>query len=121
MLSANETPSEVLMAVSKRGLDLKEAEKMAEYLVAVVNAFRFSNAAAFDENTSHIIGREWSEIDYSGESMTWQKQQAKYRPYGIENFKSLECLKKFIPVESRLPYFKKIYRPRNSQVSLPAE
>ena len=36
-----------------------------------------------------IIGREWHEIDYSGESMTWQKQKIKYAPYGISNFKTL--------------------------------
>ncbi len=105
------TTVELLMAVNKRGLELKEAEKMAEYLKGVVDEFRFSNPSAFDENTSHIIGREWSEIDYSGEGMTWQKQKAKYQPFGIEHFKSLENLERFIPVESKLPYFNKIYKP----------
>ena len=99
------------MAVNSRGLKLTEAEKMADYLDKVVNAFHFSNISAFDENTSHIIGRDWSEIDYSGEGMTWQQQREKYRPYGVHHFKSLDCLKKFIPVEAKLPYFKKVYGP----------
>lgn len=108
------TTIELLMAVSQRGLALSEAEKMASYLSSVVDQFKFSNISAFDENTSHIIGREWHEIDYSGENMTWEKQKAKYQPYGVDHFKSLECLKKFIPVESKLPYFKKIYKPKSS-------
>jgi hypothetical protein len=108
-LTLPKTTLELLMAVNRRGLEITEAEKMAEYLQSVLQEFQFSNPGAFDENTSHIIGREWSEIDYSGEGMTWQKQKAKYKPYGIDHFKSVECLKKFIPVESRLPYFKKAY------------
>jgi hypothetical protein len=106
------TTVELLMAVSKRGVSLNEAEKMAEYLKEVVDEFQFTYPEAFDENTSHIIGREWSEIDYSGEGMTWQKQKAKYRPYGIQDFKTLGHLKKFIPVESKLSYFDKTYKPK---------
>ena len=41
-------------------------------------------------NTSHIIGRNWWEINYSGENMTWQGQKTKYAPYGITDFKSVE-------------------------------
>lgn len=109
------TTVELLMAVDRRGLDLHEAEQMAAFLAEVVEDFHFSNVGAFDENTSHIIGREWHEIDYSGENMTWRGQKAKYQPYGIRNFKSITCLKRFISVESKLPYFKKIYKPQKTQ------
>ena len=37
-----------------------------------------------------------------------EKQQLKYKPYGITNFKTLDNLTKFFPVEAELPYFKKI-------------
>ena len=107
------TTIELLMATYKRGLNKSEAEKMAEYLMAQVKFYKFKNLPGFDNNTSHIIGREWHEIDYSGENMTWKKQKEKYAPYGISNFKSLACLKKFFPVESKLPYFNKIYQPMN--------
>lgn len=103
------TTLELLFAVNERGVSKIEAEKMAEYLQAVPKAYHINNVAAFDENTSHIIGREWHEIDYSGEGMTWQKQKAKYAPYGITDFKSTANLQKFFPVESRLPYFRKVY------------
>lgn len=105
------TATELLMATYKRGLAMSEADKMANYLIDITKYYKFKNLAAFDNNTSHIIGREWHEIDYSGEHMTWQKQKQKYAPYGIENFKSLKCLQKFFPVESRLPYFNKLYQP----------
>ena len=104
------------MAVYVRGLDLNEAEKMATYLYNLFFKFKFENPGAFDENTSHIIGREWYEINYSGENMTWQNQREKYLPYGVLNFKSVEYLTKFFFIESNLPYFIKIYRPKNPNV-----
>jgi hypothetical protein len=97
------------MAINKRGVDFKEAELMAKYLKEFVDRCQFQNVTAFDNNTSHIIGREWHEIDCSGEGMSWKKQKEKYAAYGILNFKSLENLKKFFSIESQLPYFKKIY------------
>lgn len=106
------TTIELLFAIKDRGVSQEEAEKMAKYLEEITLAFQFQNVKAFDENTSHIIGRAWHEIDYSGEGMTWQKQKRFYAPYGIHHFKSLDCLQKFFPVESRLPYFLKIYKPK---------
>lgn len=106
------TTVELLIAVHSRGLSLAEAEKMAIYLQKVLKKFQFENVKQFDENTSHIIGREWQEIDYTGEGMTWQKQKQHYLPYGIVNFKSAQNLDKFFAIESKLPYFRKIYRPK---------
>ena len=106
------TTVELLMAVYSRGLPLAEAEKMAAYLQTILDKFQFENVKQFDENTSHIIGREWQDIDYTGEGMTWQKQKQHYLSYGIVNFKSAKNLNKFFAVESKLPYFRKIYRPR---------
>lgn len=103
------TTLELLFAIQSRGMSKQEAQNMAEYLQGVPQVYHINNVPAFDENTSHIIGREWHEIDYSGEGMTWQKQQAKYAPYGITDFKTVANLKKFFPVESRLPYFRAIY------------
>ena len=54
-----------------------------KYLQELIEYYNFQNVAAFDENTSHIIGRQWHEIDYSGEGMTWQGQKAKYARYGV--------------------------------------
>ncbi|MGD9591026.1 MAG: hypothetical protein AB7V32_00730 [Candidatus Berkiella sp.] len=103
------TATELLHAIATRDLDKTEAQKMAAFLQKVPAQYHLKNVAVFDENTSHIIGREWHEIDYSGEGMTWQAQKAKYQPYGITSFKTLSNLQKFFPVESRLPYFYKVY------------
>jgi len=108
------TTVELLIAVHERGLALEEAEKMAAYLEWFLRQAKFQNRSAFDENTSHIIGREWQEIDYAGENMTWEKQRSKYFPYGVTNFKTEENLRKFFKLESRLPYFNKIYRPEKN-------
>jgi hypothetical protein len=107
------TTVELLFALQARDLDKAEAEKMAAYLFNVPNEYHIQNVKAFDENTSHIIGREWQEIDYSNEGMTWQGQKAKYASFGISNFKSLENLKKFFPVESKMPYFYQAYGYQN--------
>lgn len=103
------TTLELMRAIELRGVTVSAAEQMALYLQTVPAKFGIKNIAAFDENTSHIIGREWSEIDYGGEGMTWQKQQLKYKPYNITNFKTLDNLTRFFPVESELPYFRKVY------------
>lgn len=103
------TALELLFAVQARGLAKEEAEKMAAFLIRVPKDYHIKKVAVFDENTSHIIGREWHEIDYSGEGMTWQGQKQKYAPYGITHFKSVDNLQKFFPVEARLPYFREIY------------
>ncbi len=87
------TATELLFAIATRGLDKIEAEKMAAFMQKVPTQYQIQKVSYFDENTSHIIGREWHEIDYSGEGMTWQVQKAKYKPYGITNFKTLSNLK----------------------------
>ena len=103
------------MSVQNRGVTFVEAEKMAAYLEKFTLIYHFKYPKKFDENTSHIIGREWREIDYSGENITWQKQRLKYSPYGISNFKTEDNLKKFFSVESKLSYFKKIYQPMKNK------
>lgn len=103
------TTLELLFAIHARGVDKAEAEKMAAYLQLVPKQYQIHRLDTFDENTSHIIGREWHEIDYSGEGMTWEGQKEKYAAHDITNFKTLDNLKKFFPVESQLPYFKEIY------------
>jgi hypothetical protein len=105
------TTVELLIALQSRGVSFEEVEAIAQYLGKLVASFGFENVRAFDSNTSHIIGREWHEIDYSGEGMSWEKQRKKYAPHGIKNFKTVDILRKFFLVESKLPYFKKIYKP----------
>ena len=72
------TTLEILILIYKSEMLNIEAEKTAVVLGGLVVNFNFGNINAFDKNTSHIIGKEWHEIDYPDENMTWEKQKQKY-------------------------------------------
>jgi hypothetical protein len=109
---APKTTLELLFSICFRDLSKEEADKIAGYLLELLQKFHFQYPAKFDANTSHVIGRKWHEIDYSGEGMTWQSQRKKYQPYGIIDFRTKENIAAFFQIESKLPYFKKIYQPK---------
>jgi hypothetical protein len=103
---------ELVRAVEERGLPESEAEAMALYLVRLTGALRFGNLAQFDANHSHVIGREWHEIDYAGEGTTWRKRRAEWSRHRVGDFKSAVHLHRYFTAEERLRYFRRIYRPR---------
>jgi hypothetical protein len=105
------TTIELLRSVHERGVTRQDAEEMAAYLVRLRESLRMQNPAPFDENCSHAIGREWHQIDYSGEGMTWQGQKAHYAPGGVPDFKTVGHLRRFFEIESRMRYFNRLYRP----------
>jgi hypothetical protein len=105
------TTVELVRSVRERGVLRSEAERMAEYLSKLHGALEFQNPAPFDENCSHVIGREWHEIDYRGEGMTWENQKRIYARHGVVHFRDLENLERFFRVESKASYFQKLYRP----------
>jgi hypothetical protein len=105
---------ELVRSVAERGVARDEAERMAHYLLALHAALDMENPAPLDENTSHVIGREWHEIDYRGEGMTWEKQKSIYAPRGVPDFKTALHLETFFRIESKAAYFQKLYRPRGT-------
>ena len=105
---------ELVRSVHERGVPRDEAERMAEYLLQARAALAMDNPTPFDENCSHVVGREWQDIDYRDEGMTWQKQQAIYVPKGVASFKDVVSLRQFFRVESRAPYFQKLYQVKGS-------
>ena len=108
------TALELVRSVRERGVERAEAERMAAYLVALRAALKPGNPAAFDENCSHVVGREWHEIDYRGEGMTWENQKRVYARYGVTSFRDAGNLQRFFRVEADAPYFRKLYRPEGS-------
>jgi hypothetical protein len=110
---------ELMRAVEERGLAPAEAEAMAAYLTGLCAALRFGNPVQFDENHSHVIGREWAEIDYSGEGTTWQRQRAAWLRHGVADFKKAEHLHRYFGAEEKPPYFRRIYRPRGRMADVP--
>lgn len=105
---------ELVRSVRERGVSRDEAERMAEYLLQARAALAMDNPSPFDENCSHVVGREWQDIDYRDEGMTWQKQRAIYVPKGVVNFKDVANLRQFFRVESKAPYFQKLYQVKGS-------
>jgi hypothetical protein len=103
---------ELVRGISERGVPQDEAERIARYLLELHDALAMENPKPLDENTSHVICREWHEIDYRDEGMTWEKQQSIYAPRGVPNFKTEASFRTFFRIESQAPYFKKLYRPR---------
>ncbi len=109
---------ELARAVHERGVTLDEADQIATYLVAVVAACRFERLTVFDENHSHVIGREWSEIDYTGESMTWQGQRDAWAPRGVTSFERAVYIHAYFLGAEKLRHWDKVYKPRGKLAQL---
>lgn len=105
------TAVELLRAVHERGVPRREAEAISMYLIRLHESMKMRNPGPFDENTSHVIGREWHEIDYSGEGMSWQSQKRFYSRHGIVDLRTEENVRKMFALESTFPYFRRIYKP----------
>lgn len=103
---------ELARAVRERGVPIAEVERIASYLVEVVRALDFERLATFDENHSHVTGRDWPEIDYTGEGMTWQSQKADWQPRGVADFRTVASIHAYFVGAEKLPHWKKVYRPR---------
>ncbi len=114
---------ELARATVQRGLSRDEAERIAAYLAEVVRALELQRLDAFDESHSHVTGREWQDIDYSGENMTWQSQQAYWVPRGVPHFKTRDAIHAYFTGAEQLPHWRKVYRPRGKMagVRLPAD
>ena len=103
---------ELARAVRERGVAPEEADRIAGYLVRVVTAIEPERLATFDDNHSHVTGRDWHEIDYQGESMTWQGQRDAWTPKGVASFKRAEYIHAYFVGAEKLEHWKRVYRPR---------
>jgi hypothetical protein len=111
------TTVELVRAVHERQVPSEEAEAIAGYLTRLVVVMRFGNLQGLDVSHSHVIGREWHQIDYSDEPMTWQSQQAAWAPLGVKSFKRLEYIQTYFKQVSRMKFFKRVYRPEGKMPS----
>lgn len=112
---------ELVRAVEERGLSPAEAERIAAYLIELVRTLKLGNLHQFDANHSHVIGRSWHEIDYSGEGTSWQARAAYWSRFGVKDFRRAIHLHRYFQAEERLPYFRRIYRPRGTIKNLRAK
>ncbi len=103
---------ELARAVRERGVPVDEASAIARYLVHVATTLAFERLAVFDDNHSHVTGREWHEIDYTGENMTWQGQRDYWTPRGVRSFETAADIHAYFVGAEKLRHWKRVYRPR---------
>jgi hypothetical protein len=103
---------ELARAVRERGVSAAAAEAIATYLVRFTGALRFRRLAVFDDNHSHVIGRDWHQIDYGGEGMTWQGQRDYWAPRGVADFKDVDHIRAYFAAASKMEHWERVYRPR---------
>ncbi|MEM9490224.1 MAG: hypothetical protein AAGC55_13845 [Myxococcota bacterium] len=102
---------ELARAVAERGVSDAAAAEIVAFHLAFTRAMRFGKLRNFDVNHSHVVGRDWRDIDYSGEGMTWQGQKAYWEPKGVADFKSAAHIYAYFRQAYHLPHFSRVYRP----------
>lgn len=103
---------ELVASVSQRKLALKDAEDIASFHIQLTGAMGFRNLKQFDSNHSHVIGRRWNQIDYSGEGVTWRQRQRQWSGAGVKDFRTAGSICRYMRAASRKAYFMRIYKPR---------
>lgn len=109
---------ELARAVNERGVRPADSVDIAAYLLAFTKALRFGNLRRLDINHSHVIGRDWPDIDYTGESMTWQSQKKYWQPKGVIDFKKAEHIHAYFRGAHDLPHFARVYKPAGTMADL---
>jgi hypothetical protein len=104
---------ELIRAIAERGLPASQADAIADYLAQLVSAVDFARLDNFDRNHSHVTGRRWQEIDYSGEAMTWQGQRRYWAPRGVLDFRSVEHIHAYMKQAAAMKHFARVYHPRH--------
>lgn len=105
---------ELVRAVHERGVAKQEAEKISSYLLRFIDSMDFGNLKQLDINHSHIIGRDWEQIDYSGERLDPRRQKRNGERMGVPNFKKALYIHRYFTHASKAGYFRKIYRPNGT-------
>ncbi|MBU0527647.1 hypothetical protein KKE92_04145 [Candidatus Micrarchaeota archaeon] len=102
---------ELIRATHERGVSKQDAEEISDYLVRFVKSMKFGNLKQLDSNHSHIIGREWEEIDYTGEGANPQRRKAAGERRGIINFKKAIYIHRYFETMHKAAYFRRLYQP----------
>ncbi len=103
---------ELVRGVNERGVQAQDAESIADYLARMIDSMRLARVGTFDECCSHVLGRRWSQVDYSGESLDPRKQERFYSSRGVPDLLTAVHVRRYFAVESEMPYFKWIFNPQ---------
>ncbi|MBT8491898.1 MAG: hypothetical protein KJO07_02460, partial [Deltaproteobacteria bacterium] len=111
---------ELLRAHHERGVSAPESLRIGRYLRRLVATVGFDGLERLDANHSHVIGRDWQQIDYSGERLDWRSQRRYWTRRGVPDFKKASHIHAYLTAASRFRYFRRLYRPRRSMASMAA-
>ncbi|MCI0503528.1 hypothetical protein L0Y65_02345 [Candidatus Micrarchaeota archaeon] len=106
------TTIELLRAMHERGVTREDAEGIAGYLNRMLDSMRLSKVDTFDTCCSHVLGRRWSQIDYSGERLDAASQERSYASRGVPDLLTSEHVRRYFAVESKMPYFRRLFNPQ---------
>ena len=106
------TTIELVRAVHERGVTREDAEGMAAYLNRMLDSMQMRKLGTFDECCSHVLGRRWDQVDYSGERLDPHEQERHYASRGVPDLLTAEHVRRYFAVESKMPYFRKIFNPQ---------
>ncbi|MBU0532273.1 hypothetical protein KKB44_02145 [Candidatus Micrarchaeota archaeon] len=105
---------ELIVSITERGVSVQEAEGIAEFHLAFTKHMQFRKLDQFDRNHSHVIGRDWPEINYTGDGTTWQQRKQDWNKHGVENFQTAANICRYMRAASKKNYFKKAHKPKKS-------
>ena len=103
---------EIVRGVNERDVAMDDAEAIADYLLRFLESMKLTHPHKFDENLSHVICREWHQIDYSDEGTSWRRVKPGFVRMGVEDFRTKESVEIYFTWESKQGFFKRIYKPR---------
>jgi len=106
------TAIELLRSVNERGVTREDAEGMAGYLNSMLGSMQMRKLGTFDECCSHVLGRRWDQVDYSGERLDPHEQERHYASRGVPDLLTAEHVRRYFAVESKMPYFRRIFNPQ---------
>jgi hypothetical protein len=105
---------EIVRAVRERGVESGEAERMAQYLSHFLDIMDLGNPGRFDESVSHVIGRTYEQIDWSGENTSAEDQRRSWERYGVPDFRTAEHYHNYLRHAVTMRWFTRAFQPRGT-------
>jgi len=109
---------ELVRGTRERGMSSEAVEEIALYLSNFLGRMRLGNAGRFDESVSHVIGRTYEQIDWSGEDTSAEQQRRDWEPYGVPDFRTAEHYHNYLRHAVEMRWFTRAFQPRGR---LPAD
>ncbi|MFH0884914.1 MAG: hypothetical protein V1861_04350 [Candidatus Micrarchaeota archaeon] len=105
---------EIVRASRERDVSMEDAEDIARYLSNFLAMMDLGNARRFDESVSHVIGRTYEQIDWSGENTSAEEQRRDWSRYGVPDFKTAEHYHNYLRHAVTMRWFARAFQPHGT-------